>query len=127
MSQTWILPQETKLQGRNLDYRVVIPSFGSLRRPSNRNNPLVAMDWVDPEDAAPLMVSVLQLEDVTKSFLAMASNPKYGRQVGLLLPPQLVRQLDRHITENEKYVSRSKVVAKAIDQYLANYDPQDSN
>ena len=57
----------------------------------------------------------------------MPHNPKYGRQVGLLLPPQLVRQLDRHITEHERYLSRSKVIAKAIELYLATHDQQEPN
>ena len=62
------------------------------------------------------------------SYVAyMPHNPKYGRQVGLLLPPTLVRRLDQHITVNEKYVSRSRVIAKAIEQYLAAYGQQGPN
>lgn len=48
----------------------------------------------------------------------MPYKPEYGRQVGIVLPPELVRRLDRYIVENDNHTSRSKVVAAAIAQFL---------
>ena len=55
----------------------------------------------------------------------MPYSKKYGRQVGLVLPPDLVRRLDKYIVANDKYTSRSKVVADAIVQFLADRDQPD--
>ena len=57
----------------------------------------------------------------------MPYSKKYGRQVGLVLPPDLVRELDKYIVTNDKYTSRSKVVADAIVQFLADRDQTDVN
>ena len=72
---------------------------------------------------------------VAKTFIAgnervaygarMPYSQKYGRQVGLVLPPDLVRRLDKYIVANDKYTSRSRVVADAIVQFLADHDQPD--
>lgn len=43
---------------------------------------------------------------------------KYGRQVSATLPPSLVRRLDHWIISEQKYRSRSEVIAEAIERYL---------
>ena len=48
----------------------------------------------------------------------MPYKPEYGRQVGVLLPPKLVVELDRYIVEHDNHTSRSRVIAEAIRQFL---------
>lgn len=48
----------------------------------------------------------------------MAYNTKYGRQVGIIFPPALVRELDHWIIEEDQYRSRSAVVTEAVTLFL---------
>ena len=48
----------------------------------------------------------------------MAYNTKYGRQVGIIFPPALVRKLDHWIIDEGQYRSRSAVVTEAVTLFL---------